>query len=125
MIKFRRMTMAALVAATLALAAPAGAGGWGPHGNEETPVAGPLEKRVNKFGRGLANVALSLVEIPKGLVLDIDEGRSLGYILTVSPLLGLTRTVVRIGVGLLEVVTFPVSMPSEDFEPIVEPAFVL
>jgi putative exosortase-associated protein (TIGR04073 family) len=113
---------AAWVAAALLLfAGPAWAHGF--PAERETPP-GALEKRVTKLGRGLANTALCWAEIPVTFDEHVNAGRPLAYLLGVSPLMGVARTVTRVGVGVFELLTFPVPSRGVGFDPLLEPAYL-
>ena len=81
-------------------------------------LAGP----IRKLGRGLANVATGIVEIPKKVYL-VSKEENLAVGLTRGFIKGIAEGFVRAATGLYEAVTFPIPMPA-DFEPIVEPEFV-
>ncbi|MBL7085097.1 MAG: exosortase system-associated protein, TIGR04073 family [Candidatus Omnitrophica bacterium] len=77
---------------------------------------------LRKLGRGLANAATGVVEIPKKVILITKND---------NPLLGLTWGFVkgaavgllRTAVGVYETVTFPIPAPA-DYEPMIQPEFV-
>jgi len=74
---------------------------------------------TNKFFRGATNVALGIVEVPLAIneetqMLDPFTGTLTGLVK------GLGRTGKRVGVGLYEVVTFPIPAPPR-YRPIIEP----
>ena len=79
---------------------------------------------VEKLGRGLANVGTSLFEVPKTMgEVKTEKGIFAGW--TWGVLKGIVNTVKRAGVGLYEVVTFPIPYP-KDYGPILEdPDFFL
>jgi putative exosortase-associated protein (TIGR04073 family) len=79
---------------------------------------------VEKLGRGLANVGTSPLEIPKTMG-QVQEEKGIFAGWTLGVLQGLVNTVKRAGVGIYEVVTFPIPFP-RDYEPILEdPEFFL
>ncbi|MBU0684169.1 MAG: exosortase system-associated protein, TIGR04073 family [Candidatus Omnitrophota bacterium] len=71
-------------------------------------ASGPLEK----LGRGIVNVLISPLEIPKGMG---DLGMFTG--MTWGVLKGTFNVVKRSVVGIYEVISFPVPVP-KDYEPI-------
>jgi len=78
---------------------------------------------VNKLGRGLANIALGWCEIPVEMGDTFAEGNSTKAIF-VAPIVGLFKAVVRTGVGIFEVVTFPFPVP-KDYEPVLLPEYIM
>ena len=90
-------------------------------------------KPVEKLGRGIANVAFGPLEI---LIRGWDVTQELGGIagITYGPLKGVAYCIAREGVGVIDIVTFPVPLPDcpEDPEgfgagygPIMRPAWVV
>ena len=76
-----------------------------------------------KLGRGISNLAFGWLEIPKGIE-DVGEKNNFVAALTWGPIYGVGKAVVRTVAGAYEVVTFPVPLP-KDFEPLVQPEFML
>lgn len=66
---------------------------------------------IHKAGRGVVNVLTSVLEIPRNLHLGAQEENPL-LGLGVGLVKGVVLAVVRIGVGVYEVVTFPIPYPS-------------
>ena len=95
-----------------ALAAPAFAGDG---------VAAP-RTAGDKLGRGLSNVFLSFIEVPRNIHTTTQD-RSLLEGWTVGLGKGLGYMAMRVGVGLYEVVTFPFPLP-KDYAPVIEPEYV-
>ena len=78
---------------------------------------------AKKLGRGLANVLTGWVELPKNIYdTSVEENALSG--MTMGLAKGLGMTIVRTGAGVYEVVTFPLPVP-EDYQPVLEPEFVL
>ena len=77
---------------------------------------------ARKLGRGVANVLLGFTEVPLTM---IDVSRSHGEVAgaTWGLVEGVCRMVVRMGVGVAEIVTFPAPFPKADYEPIFLPEF--
>lgn len=88
-----------------------------------TPPTG-FEKRLTKLGRGLSNVLLGWAEIPVTFDKKLKEGKPLGYLVGVVPVLGTTRAVLRTSTGVFEMFTFPVTDPEVNFEAVLEPAYI-
>jgi putative exosortase-associated protein (TIGR04073 family) len=85
------------------------------------PTPAQARTPAHKFGRGLANLALGVMEIPAGI---IEEDRRNGPLSAAS--LGFAKGVggfaPRTLVGLYEVVTFPAPVP-RGYRPILEPDY--
>ena len=92
-----------------------------------------LMRPMEKLGRGITNVAFSVLEIPmKWSEVSSEQGALAG--LTYGTLRGVCYTVARIGVGVIDIVTFPFPLPDrpDDIEdvgwgygPIMKPAWVV
>ena len=83
-----------------------------------------FEKRLTKLGRGLSNVLLGWAEIPVTFDEKLKEGKPLGYLIGVVPVLGTARAVLRTSTGVFEMFTFPVSDLEVNFDPILEPEYI-
>lgn len=82
-----------------------------------------MEKSSFKLLRGLTNMVTSPGEIPKQMVLTIRDRGALGVPL--GFLKGIGMTVMRVGIGAWETVSFPAPNSMEgDFAPIMNPEFV-
>ncbi|MBI2104968.1 MAG: exosortase system-associated protein, TIGR04073 family [Candidatus Omnitrophica bacterium] len=79
---------------------------------------------VRKLGRGLANVALGVLEVPFRIGV-VYEDHGVGAAAFWGSLAGIQAAVARIVVGAVEVVTFPLPLPRVGYGPIVEPEFLL
>jgi putative exosortase-associated protein (TIGR04073 family) len=78
---------------------------------------------ARKLGRGLANTLFGIAEIPIQIQATMEkEGSGAGA--TVGVLRGFGRFFMREGVGIYEVLTFPIPFPKY-YEPIMEPEFLL
>ena len=78
---------------------------------------------TRKLGRGAANLLLGFTEVPRSMM---EVGRHHGQVAGASWGMaeGLCKMIARMGVGVLEVVTFPVPFPKSDYtEPILKPEF--
>jgi putative exosortase-associated protein (TIGR04073 family) len=97
---------------------------WAPAGAEE-PVSEPgLPEQVGtKFLRGVGNLAMGWMEIPKQIYLvGTNEGWVAGALR--GPFDGLGMFVVRTVAGAYEILTFPIPIPPH-YQPLVQPEFVL
>lgn len=88
-----------------------------------TPPTG-FEKRLTKLGRGLSNILLGWAELPVTFDRKLKEGKPLGYLVGVVPVLGTARAVLRTTTGVYEVFTFPVSDAEVNFDAILEPEYI-
>ena len=90
-------------------------------------------KPLEKLGRGISNVAFGVLEVP--IQMNYVKNRAGGIAgLTYGTLRGLAFFVARVGVGVLEIVTFPVPLPDcpetpegfgPGYGPIMYPAWVI
>ncbi|MCL4693182.1 MAG: exosortase system-associated protein, TIGR04073 family [Candidatus Hydrogenedentes bacterium] len=115
---FAMVLVAAVVLTPFAVVAE----GYDP--DQEIPAPTGFEKRLTKLGRGLSNVLLGWAEIPVTFDEKLKQGKPLGYLVGVVPVLGTTRAFLRTGTGVFEMVTFPVSDLEVNFEPILEPEYI-
>ena len=77
---------------------------------------------TRKLGRGVANLATGVFEIPKSIQEKFfDDGPIAAA--TYGVFDGVYKFVVRAAVGVYEIVTFPIPLPA-DYSPIVEPEFL-
>ncbi|MCC6491243.1 MAG: exosortase system-associated protein, TIGR04073 family [Candidatus Hydrogenedentes bacterium] len=111
-----------LIAAFLLPSAIAIAESYDP--DQAIPAPTGFEKRLTKLGRGLSNVLLGWAELPVTFDQKLKEGKPLGYLVGVVPVLGTTRALLRTGTGVFEMVTFPSSDLEVNFEPILEPEYI-
>lgn len=75
----------------------------------------------HKFGRGVCNLALGIMEVPGRM---IDEGRRRGplWAMSLGFAKGIGGFVTRELVGVYEIVTFPAPVP-RGYEPILHPEY--
>lgn len=89
-----------------------------------------VDKMSRKFWRGIVNIVTGIGELPRQLVRSChDSGPVAGV--AVGLLNGVVMTPVRIGVGAVEVATFPIPMMPDGstpvnatYGPMLKPAFV-
>ena len=117
--RMNRIVLAFFLAAATIIALPHDAGAAEEHYGKED--YGQLAGR--KLGRGAANTALGWLELPNGIS-DVGEQHGIGAAATWGVIHGAGRAVQRTAVGIFEVLTFPFGVP-QDFEPMIEPEFVL
>ena len=112
--RWMRMAIAGAVVAAVGLCAS-------PRAHAEVASTPRIHTAGDKLVRGLANFFTGFLEIPRNITIATNEDSVLtGW--TVGLGMGLGYTVLRMGVGLYEVVTFPFPLPA-DYEPIVHPEF--
>jgi len=76
-----------------------------------------------KLWRGTVNILTGWIELPKTVYdTSVEDNALMGA--TVGVVKGLWMSVLRTGVGVYEVVTFPIPVP-EYYDPVMEPEFVL
>lgn len=125
-----RMTMKILAGAVAAVLVGAFiipvASSWAQTYDPENEIPKPtgIEKSLTKLGRGLSNIMLGWAEIPVTFDRKLKEGKPLGYLLGVVPVLGGARAIMRTGTGFFEVVTFPYSNKQVNYEAILEPEYI-
>jgi len=90
----------------------------------EIPKPTGVEKALTKLGRGLSNILLGWAEVPVTFDEKYKQGKPLGYLLGVVPVLGSARAVMRMSTGVYEVVTFPYSDKEVNFDAILEPEYI-
>lgn len=83
----------------------------------------PKHNPVRKLGRGLANAIGGALEIPVNIAIEsAQDGPVAG--LSVGLLYGIGAAVTRMGVGIVEVLTFPFPLSPMGYGPFYEPEFV-
>jgi putative exosortase-associated protein (TIGR04073 family) len=88
---------------------------------EEQQPEAVTEKMAFKLVRGVANVATSVVEIPKQSYLMVRDRDGIGYV--VGPLKGLGMAVYRLFAGVTETVFFAVPQPGY-YDSMIQPEYV-
>lgn len=112
----------AVVAALLVQTLPVGAQLYDP--DKDLPKPTGLEKSLTKLGRGFSNILLGWAEIPVTFDKKYKEGKPLGYLIGVVPVLGTARALMRTSTGVFEAVTFPFSNEDVNFEAVLEPDYI-
>jgi putative exosortase-associated protein (TIGR04073 family) len=78
----------------------------------------------DKLTRGVANVPVgAILEIPKNIDREWATSKNAAIGIGVGIFKGLAMALGRLGSGLWDILTFPMSLP-KDFEPIMKPAYV-
>jgi len=80
------------------------------------------DNMLRKLGRGVCNIATSVIELPKSIQESFYDDGPLAAA-TYGILDGLYKFVARTVVGAYEVVTFPIPIPAH-YAPIIEPEFL-
>lgn len=91
---------------------------------EDIPRETRVEKALTKLGRGLSNIMLGWAEIPVTFDKKLKQGRPLGYLVGVVPVLGTARALIRTSTGVFEVVTFPFTDRAVNYEAVLEPEYI-
>lgn len=92
--------------------------------DQAPPKSTLMEKRLNKFGRGLTNFFLGWTEIPITWEQKRAGGKPLSYLLITAPLVGTVKAFIRMGIGVKEVVTFRRTKDDLNYEAIIEPEYI-
>ena len=116
------MIVAALAVVLVLQAMPLSAQLYDP--DEDLPKPTGLEKSLTKLGRGLSNVVFGWAEVPMTFDRKMKEGKPLGYLVGVVPVLGTARAVMRTGTGVFEAVTFPFSDKDVNYDAVLEPEYL-
>jgi putative exosortase-associated protein (TIGR04073 family) len=111
--KMKKMKTMIIVAALLSLAVLSADNSYA---YEETNAFG-------KLTRGVVNIASSPIEIFRNIYNE-SQYENVGYGMTVGLGKGIVQTVLRLGAGAVETVTFPFNFPDEYKDPIIEPEYV-
>jgi len=90
----------------------------------DLPKPTGLEKRMEKLGRGISNIAWGWAEIPKTFDEKLKQGKPFAYLFGVAPVLGTARAIMRTSTGVFEAITFPFSDEDVNFEAILEPEYI-
>ncbi|OIO33025.1 MAG: hypothetical protein COX96_06775 [Candidatus Omnitrophica bacterium CG_4_10_14_0_2_um_filter_44_9] len=78
----------------------------------------------DKLARGIANVPVgALLEIPKNIGIEWKNSKNAGIGIFCGLFKGMAMGVGRLGSGLWDILTFPVSAP-KDYEPLIKPNLV-
>jgi len=78
---------------------------------------------IRKLGRGLANFGTGILELPYNVV-DVAEEEGYLAAVTYGVVKGIAMSLLRMGVGAYETVTFLIPLPWR-YEPILEPEFMM
>jgi len=78
---------------------------------------------ARKLGRGLANTLFGVAEIPIQIQATLEQKGS-GAAATYGVIKGFGRFFMREGIGIYEILTFPIPYPKY-YEPIMEPEYLL
>lgn len=78
---------------------------------------------VGKLTRGVANIVTSPVEIVRNVYAE-SQYENVAYGMTIGLGKGVVQTILRLGAGVVETLTFPFNFPDEFKDPIIEPEYV-
>ncbi len=76
----------------------------------------------DKLSRGALNIVASPVEIARTINVSSND-KGYGYGWTVGLVKGVGKTFVRLGAGVIDLVTFPFDFPDENKAPLVKPEY--
>ncbi len=82
-----------------------------------------VKGRVQKLGRGVANVISAPLEIGKQITNEWRSADVKHFALVGGLAKGLGYTLKRLGSGLVDIVTFPVEL-KEEYDPVMKPEYV-
>ena len=118
---FKRKTWIIIAILFACNLSPAFASGYSPVELSRTSHAASSGR---KLGRGISNLLLGWVEVPRGME---TVGRESGFTAgaTWGVIQGAGSALVRTAAGALEIATFPLPFPSKGDEPPVEPEFIV
>ena len=119
---YRSAVVIMLAVSILYTSLPALAQSYDP--SEDIPRETRVEKVLTKLGRGLSNIMLGWAELPVTFDQKLKQGRPLGYLLGVVPVLGTARALIRTSTGVFEVVTFPFTDRAVNYEAVLEPEYI-
>ena len=78
---------------------------------------------VEKLTRGVANIVTSPVEIVRNVYVE-SKYENAAYGMTIGLGKGVFKTILRLGAGVVETLTFPFNFPDEFKDPIIQPEYV-
>jgi putative exosortase-associated protein (TIGR04073 family) len=110
-----------LVAALVVVVLPADGQLYDP--TIDLPQPTVIEKSLTKLGRGISNILFGWTEIPLSFDRNLKKGKPFTYLVTVAPVLGTAKAVIRTGTGVFEIVTFP-RAGTRNYEAILEPEYL-
>lgn len=84
-------------------------------------AAASFEKAETKFNRGMANIVAFWIEIPYQLFEGVKANPLTGVPLGIGKMLYMVPA--RIGSGTIDLVTFPVPFPVEDYGSLLQPPY--
>ena len=84
---------------------------------------GYCQDAFRKLGRGVANVALSPVELPKNVADAYYKHHTLSESVIFGIPKGIADMVIRCAAGVYDIVTFPFPIP-EDYRPVLMPEYI-
>ena len=87
------------------------------------PVWADEQGPMRKLGRGMANVAYSIFELPIQIV-EVRDTDGPVAASTLGVVKGLVGVLERTTVGVYEILTFPFPQPTGTYEPMMEPEFI-
>lgn len=116
--------MVALLLAATILVQPLAVYAQNYNPDEDLPKPTGFEKSLTKLGRGLSNIMFGWAELPMTFDRKLKEGKPFAYLFGVVPVLGTARAFMRTGTGFYEVVSFPFTDKSVNYEAVLEPDYI-
>ncbi len=92
--------------------------------DQDLPRPTVFQKRLEKMGRGLANILFGWTEIPLTWDKQIRQKRPLTQILTHGTIVGTTKFFMRLGIGIYEFFGFWDYHSEVGYEPMIEPEYL-
>jgi putative exosortase-associated protein (TIGR04073 family) len=124
MSKQRGVGLVALLLAATILVQPLAVYAQNYNPDEDLPKPTGFEKSLTKLGRGLSNIMFGWAELPMTFDRKLKEGKPFAYLFGVVPVLGTARAFMRTGTGFYEVVSFPFTDKSVNYEAVLEPDYI-
>lgn len=92
--------------------------------DDDMPRTTGVEKALTKLGRGLSNVMFGWAEVPVTFDTKLKQGKPFAYLFGVVPVVGTARAFMRTSTGVFEMVSFPFSDRSVNYEAVLEPEYI-
>jgi putative exosortase-associated protein (TIGR04073 family) len=92
--------------------------------DQDIPNPTIWQKRLEKLGRGVANVLFGWAEIPRAWHQSIQQQRPFTQIITHGTIVGTSRFFIRTGLGIYETFSFYTSNKERKYEPFLEPEYL-
>lgn len=125
MTQSRRWKISIVVVCTGALAlATAGSMAQSYDPDQDLPKPTTWGKRVDKLGRGVSNVLFGWAELPKSWHVGVQREHPLTEIIATDTIKGVSKALIRTGIGVYETVTFFSDTSDNAYDTILEPEYL-